>query len=130
VSDCIFCGKPAGIFHNKHHECAEKYESGRRQITHLIFDSPSSMDSIGSTASKVIQIAARSFISEPERKDLFLAAWSLAVAFRIPYAKIVSFEPFDNGLGIMRDGVSAKPQIFVTHDGWFSYNLVSNLAHV
>jgi hypothetical protein len=79
VSDCIFCGKPAGFFHNKHHECAEKYESGRRQITHLIFDSPSSMDSIGSTASQVIQIASRSFISEPERKDLSLAAWSLAV---------------------------------------------------
>jgi hypothetical protein len=276
VSDCIFCGKPAGFFHNKHHECAEKYESGRRQITHLIFDSPSSMDSIGSTASKVIQIAARSFISEPERRDLFLAAWSLAVdnaldhgvlseevekrlvelkeglslssaaltrtdawdrmvksavlrdlmagviphrmtvdgnlrfnfqkseqvvwvfeevdyledktrrqyvggsrgvsvrvmkgvyyhiggfkghtidrterahvdtrlvavttkqiyfagakkAFRIPYAKIVSFEPFTNGLGIMRDGVAAKPQIFVTHDGWFSYNLVTNLARL
>jgi hypothetical protein len=276
VSDCIFCGKPAGFFHNKHHECAEKYESGRRQITHLIFDSPSSMDSIGSTASQVIQIASRSFISEPERKDLSLAAWSLAVdnaldhgvlseevekrlvqlkeglslssadltrtdawdrmvksavlrdlmtgviphrmtvdgnlrfsfqksekivwvfeevdyledktrrqyvgrsrgvsvrvmkgvyyhiggfkghaidrtervhvdtglvavttkqiyfagakkAFRIPYAKIVSFEPFTNGLGIMRDGVSAKPQIFVTHDGWFSYNLVTNLARL
>jgi hypothetical protein len=51
-------------------------------------------------------------------------------AFRIPYAKIVSFEPFTNGLGIMRDGVSAKPQIFVTHDGWFSYNLVTNLARL
>jgi hypothetical protein len=49
-------------------------------------------------------------------------------AFRIPYAKIVSFEPFTNGLGIMRDGVSAKPQILVTQDGWFTYNLVSNLA--
>ena len=49
-------------------------------------------------------------------------------AFRIPYAKIVSFEPFSNGLGIMRDSVSAKPQIFVTQDGWFTYNLVSNLA--
>jgi len=49
-------------------------------------------------------------------------------AFRVPYAKIVSFEPFTNGLGIIRDGVSAKPQIFVTHDGWFTYNLVSNLA--
>jgi hypothetical protein len=46
-------------------------------------------------------------------------------AFRIPYAKIVSFEPSRNGLGIMRDSVSAKPQIFVTHDGWFTYNLVA-----
>ena len=51
-------------------------------------------------------------------------------AFRIPYAKIVSFELFTNGLVIMKDGVSAKPQIFVTHDGWFTYNLVMNLARL
>ena len=51
-------------------------------------------------------------------------------AFRIPYTKIVSFEPFTNGLGIIRDAASARPQIFVTHDGWFTYNLVSNLARL
>jgi hypothetical protein len=49
-------------------------------------------------------------------------------AFRIPYTKIVSFEPFSDGLGIMRDAASAKPQIFMTNDGWFTYNLVTNLA--
>lgn len=49
-------------------------------------------------------------------------------AFRIPYTKIVSFEPFSNGLGLIRDAASAKPQFFVTHDGWFTYNLVTNLA--
>jgi hypothetical protein len=47
---------------------------------------------------------------------------------RIPYAKIVSFEPFSNGIGIMRDAASAKAQIFVTGDGWFTYNLVTNLS--
>jgi hypothetical protein len=50
-------------------------------------------------------------------------------SFRVPYAKIVSFEPFSDGIGIVRDAVTAKPQIFVTHDGWFTYNLVTNLAH-
>jgi hypothetical protein len=50
-------------------------------------------------------------------------------AFRIPYAKIVAFEPFSDGLGVVRDAASAKPQIFVTHDGWFTYNLVTNLAY-
>ena len=43
-----------------------------------------------------------------------------AKSLRIPYAKIVSFQPFDNGIGIIRDAASAKPQIFVTHDGWFT----------
>jgi hypothetical protein len=50
-------------------------------------------------------------------------------SFRVPYAKIVSFEPFRDGIGIVRDAVTAKSQIFVTHDGWFTYNLVTNLAH-
>jgi hypothetical protein len=51
-------------------------------------------------------------------------------AFRIPYTKIVSFEPYSNGVGIMRDAASAKPQLLVTHAGWFTYNLVTNLARL
>ena len=48
--------------------------------------------------------------------------------FRIRYEKIVSFEIYSNGIGVMRDTVSAKPETFVTGDGWFIYNLVTNLA--
>ena len=274
MSNCMFCGKPAGLFHNKHHECVEKHESGKRRIAELILEGLSSP--VGSTASRVRQVAGESFISESETRGLSLAAWSSAVdnalhdgvlseelekrfvdlkdglslssadllqtdawermvksavlrdlmngvipkrmgfdrsprlnfqrneqvvwtfegidyledrtrrqyvgassgvsirvmkgiyyhvggfkgsaidrterihvdtgmvavttkqiyfsgakkAFRIPYPKIVSFEPFSNGLGIVRDAVSAKPQIFVTHDGWFTYNLVTNLARL
>jgi uncharacterized protein len=51
-------------------------------------------------------------------------------AVRVPYAKIVSFQPFSDGIGIIRDASNAKPQIFVTGDGWFTYNLVTNLAHL
>lgn len=49
-------------------------------------------------------------------------------SLRIPYSKIVSFEPFTDGIGLHRDAATAKPQIFVTGDGWFCYNLVANLA--
>ena len=51
-------------------------------------------------------------------------------SFRVPYQKIVSFEPFSDGVGIMRDATTAKPQIFVTGDGWFTYNLVINLSRL
>ncbi len=51
-------------------------------------------------------------------------------SFRIRYNKIVSFKPYDDGIGIHRDAVSARPQIFKTNDGWFSYNLISNLAQI
>ena len=49
---------------------------------------------------------------------------------RLPYSKIVSFEPFSDGIGVMRDAATAKPQIFVTGDGWFTYNLVTNLSQI
>src|SRR5262245_25565130 len=51
-------------------------------------------------------------------------------SLRLPYAKIVSFEPFSDGIGVMRDTSTAKPQIFVTGDGWFTYNLITNLAQL
>jgi hypothetical protein len=51
-------------------------------------------------------------------------------SLRIPYKKIVSFEPFSNGVGIMRDLATAKPQIFITGDGWFTYNMVVNLSQL
>ena len=41
-----------------------------------------------------------------------------------------SFEPYEDGFGIMRDAQTAKPQTFVTGDGWFVYNLATNLAQM
>lgn len=51
-------------------------------------------------------------------------------SFKIPYKKIVSFTPFESGFGVVRDAQTAKPQIFFDGDGWFSYNLVTNLAQM
>lgn len=48
--------------------------------------------------------------------------------FRIRYDRIVSFDPYSDGIGVMRDAQTAKPQTFITGDGWFIYNLVTNLA--
>lgn len=61
-------------------------------------------------------------------KNLYFAG--SAKSLRIPFTKIVSFEPFNDGIGVMRDAATAKPQIFVTGDGWFTYNLVTNLAQI
>jgi hypothetical protein len=51
-------------------------------------------------------------------------------SLRIPYSKIVAFLPFSDAVGVVRDTASAVPQIFVTADGWFTYNLVTNLARL
>ena len=50
--------------------------------------------------------------------------------FRIRYDRIVAFEPYADGIGLMRDAQTAKPQTFVTGDGWFTYNLIANLAQM
>lgn len=49
-------------------------------------------------------------------------------SLRLPYSKIVSFQPFSDGIGFMRDAATAKAQYLLTEDGWFTYNLVTNLA--
>lgn len=50
--------------------------------------------------------------------------------FRIAYNKIVAFEPYSDGVGVQRDAQTAKPQSFSTGDGWFTYNLITNLAQM
>ena len=50
--------------------------------------------------------------------------------FRIKFDKIIEIEPYRNGIGIQRDAASAKPQSFVTGDGWFIYNLITNVANL
>lgn len=60
------------------------------------------------------------------QKHIYFAGPSKS--FRIPYSKMVTITPFSDGIGIQWDATSAKPQLFTTGDGWFTYNLVSNLA--
>jgi hypothetical protein len=51
-------------------------------------------------------------------------------SFRINYRKIVSFSPLSDGMTIQRDGLNAKAQAFALGDGWFVYNLVTNLCRL
>jgi len=48
-------------------------------------------------------------------------------SFKIPFTKMVSLEPYEDGVGVQKDGVSSKPQIFKNIDGWFIFNAISNL---
>ena len=50
--------------------------------------------------------------------------------FLVRYDRIVDFEPFSDGFGIMRDAQTAKPQSFKTGDGWFACNLAVNFAQM
>ena len=50
--------------------------------------------------------------------------------FRVRYDRIVSFDPYEDGFGLIRDAQTARPQAFRTDDGWSAYNLAANLAHI
>ena len=45
--------------------------------------------------------------------------------FRVRYDRIVSFDPYNDGFGIMRDAQTSR-----TGDGWFAYNLAVNIAQI
>ena len=49
---------------------------------------------------------------------------------RVRYDRIVASGPYEDGSGIMRDAQTAKPQAFRTGDGWFAYNLATNLSQM
>jgi hypothetical protein len=51
-----------------------------------------------------------------------------AKKLKTPHTQIKTVKPYSDGLGIIRDGTPAKPQTFVTGDGWFLYNVVANFA--
>ena len=42
---------------------------------------------------------------------------TLEVDHTVRYDKIVNFDPYDDGFGIMKDNQTAKPQVFRTGDG-------------
>lgn len=51
-------------------------------------------------------------------------------SFRIRHDKIVTIQPYANGVGVQRDAQTAKPQLFITGDGWFTYNLLMNVSNL
>ena len=53
---------------------------------------------------------------------------SIEKSLRIPLTKIISLDPYEDGLGIHTDGASARPMTIQNVDGWFMYNLISLLV--
>lgn len=47
--------------------------------------------------------------------------------FSIPYKKIAAVDSYEDAVGISIERMNAKPQVFKDLDGWFIYNLITNL---
>ena len=61
-------------------------------------------------------------------KNLYFS--SASKSFKTPYKKLISMTQYSDGVGLQKDGISAKPQIFKDLDGWFTYNVISNFRDV
>ncbi len=48
-------------------------------------------------------------------------------SLKIPFTKILSLDPYSNGLGLQKDGTNDKPMFFENLNSWFCYNAISNL---
>lgn len=48
-------------------------------------------------------------------------------SLKIPFTKILSLDPYSNGLGVQKDGANDKPMFFENLNSWFCYNVISNL---
>lgn len=51
-------------------------------------------------------------------------------SFRTKLDKIVTLDPYEDGIGVQKDSATARPQVFRNLDGWFCYNLVRNLGQM
>lgn len=48
-------------------------------------------------------------------------------SLKVPFAKILSLDPYSNGLGLQKDGANDKPIFLENLNSWFCYNVISNL---
>lgn len=84
---------------------------------------------VGAFKGNAVKIEEMKYISKGlialTNKQIYFA--SSEKNFKVPYNKIVTVEPFEDGIGIQKDGANTKPQVFKGLDGWFTYNLISNL---
>lgn len=48
-------------------------------------------------------------------------------SLKIPFAKIMTLEPYSNGVGLQKDGMNDRPMFFEGLDSWFCANVISLL---
>jgi hypothetical protein len=116
VSNCIFCGKPAGFLRNKHHQCAEAHETGRSLIRNLILNFLVSPISVEKTTSRIKQIAENSFVAETELRALSIDTWSAAVEQSLSRAMLTT--DIERRLIELKDSLSLSWNDLARTAGW------------
>lgn len=83
MGTCIYCGKPAGLFSNKHQECVEKRNRGWAEMVNLAKAAAMGGGSEGfleKINDRLVEIAKGSFISPDQLQKALVAGWEQAVS--------------------------------------------------
>jgi hypothetical protein len=75
------------------------------------------------------------FLSDEGTGNLFVTDRALyfvspTKTTKVPASKIASIKPYSDGVEVMRDTPTAKPQIFMVDDPWFAVNLITRLNQI
>jgi hypothetical protein len=62
--------------------------------------------------------------------DRNIYCYSKTKSVKVPIRKIISIEPYADGISLSRDGANAKPYIFTVDDPWFAANAISRLNQI
>lgn len=62
--------------------------------------------------------------------DKYLYFSSSQKSLKIAYNKLINIEPYSDGLGLQKDGATARPIFLKGMDSWFVYNLITNLSRI
>ncbi len=81
MGSCIYCGKAAGIFRNKHNSCEERRNQGWSQLIEITRNSILEDKPSESLKKKLEDVAKESFIPASRLEDALVKGWESAVDY-------------------------------------------------
>jgi hypothetical protein len=79
MSDCKYCGKPAGFLKTEHPDCRKKNEAGLSKMSQLALDAAYSGNNLLSLEEQLAQVAKESYIPQIKVKEIIIHGFSNAV---------------------------------------------------
>lgn len=79
MSDCKYCGKPAGFLKKEHAECKEKYQTGLAKMSELALNAAYSGNELTSLEDKLNQIAGDNFFPLENIREVIICGFADAV---------------------------------------------------
>jgi len=80
MSNCKYCGQPAGFLRRQHRECAERYDAGWQKMIATAQQAALGQGDISSLHANISSIAANSLIRPEQVKEALIRGWEQAVS--------------------------------------------------